>query len=101
VAAQWEITTRTLLDDLEALPVERCHVARYDALLADPAAEVARLCAALGLAWDRPLDGGLPPSRFTVSAPSADKWRRHADDIEAVLPGIEVTVQRAERFAAR
>lgn len=101
VAAQWETTTRTLLDDLEALPAERCHVARYDALLADPAAEVARLCAALDFAWDRPLDGVLPPSRFTVSAPSADKWRRHADDIQAVLPGIEATVQRAERFAAR
>lgn len=101
VAAQWEITTRTLLDDLERLPAERRHVARYDALLADPAAEVARLCDALGLAWDRPLDRALPPSRFTVSAPSQDKWRRHADLIEAVLPGIEATARRAERFAAR
>ena len=36
VAAQWNAATRLLIDDLEALPVERRTIARYDALVADP-----------------------------------------------------------------
>lgn len=98
VAAQWNTTTRILLDDLEALPPGRCHVARYDALLADPAAEVGRLCAELGFDWDRPLDGALPLSRYTVTEPAPDKWRRHADLINQVLPGLQPVLARAERF---
>jgi Sulfotransferase family/Aspartyl/Asparaginyl beta-hydroxylase len=101
VAAQWETTTRTLLDDLDALPPGRCHVARYDAFLANPADEVARLCEALEIDWDLPLDGALPLSRYTVSDPSSDKWRRHEALIEQVLPGLQVTLARAEKFAMR
>lgn len=101
VAAQWEITTRMLLDDLATLPKGRVHVARYDALYANPSAEVARLCAALGLDWDRALDARLPLSRHTVTPPDAQKWRRHAREIEAVLPGLGATIERAQRFAQR
>ena len=101
VAAQWETTTRLLLDDLEALPAVRVCIARYDALLGDPATEIARLCGAIGFAWDRPLDAVLPPSQHTLTAPAPDKWRRHAQEIEAVLPRLAVTIARAERFAAR
>lgn len=101
VAAQWETTTRMLLDDLEAMPAERCHVVHYDALIADPAAVVARLAEALGFDWDRPFAGALPLSRFTVSPPAADKWKRHADLIEPLLPRLQATIERAGRFAAR
>ena len=101
VAAQWEATTRILLGDLESLPADRCHVVRYDTLLANPAGEVTRLCQALGLGWDRSLDGALPLSRYTVSQPASDKWRRHEGLIEQVLPGLQTTLARAERFAAR
>jgi hypothetical protein len=101
VAAQWNTTMRILLDDLDALPAERCHIARYDALLENPAAEVGRLCAALGFDWDRSLDGALPLARYTVTAPATDKWHRHSDLIKQVLPGLQDTLDRAERFVAR
>ncbi len=52
VAAQWNAATRLLIDDLEALPVERRTIARYDALVADPTAQMRRLYAATGLDWD-------------------------------------------------
>jgi Sulfotransferase family/Aspartyl/Asparaginyl beta-hydroxylase len=100
VSAQWETTTRILLDDLEALPPGRCHATSYDALLADPAAEVARLCVELGLEWDRPLEP-LPLSRYTVTQPASDKWRRHEALIEEVLPGLQTTITRAQQFTAR
>jgi hypothetical protein len=101
VAAQWQATTDRLLDDLAALPADRVTVARYDALLADPQAEISRLCAAVGLAWDQSLRGALPPSQHTLSTPAPDKWRKHEREIEAVLPQLADTITRAERFAAR
>ncbi len=100
VAAQWEITTRILLDDLQALPPERVHVAHYAALVAQPADEVARLCAALDFDWDQPLDAALPLSRFTLSPPAADKWRKHAAAFAPWLPSLQPTMERAAQFAA-
>jgi len=100
VAAQWEKTTRILLDDLEALPADRCHVVRYDAFLADPNEQMRRLCGDLGLAWDRSLDGALPLSRYTVSPPDAEKWRRHAALIEPLLPALQGVIDRADKFVA-
>jgi hypothetical protein len=100
VAAQWETTTRTLLDDLAQLPPERCHSVRYDTLVGQPDQEIARLCHALDLEWDRPLDGALALSRFTLSPPATDKWQRHAELLAAVLPSIQPTAERATRFAA-
>jgi hypothetical protein len=100
VAAQWNAATRLLLDDLEALPVERCTIVRYDALVADPTAGIRRLHEAIGLDWDE-AEVSLRLSKYTVSPPDADKWRRHAAEIEAVLPSLAEQIARAERFAAR
>jgi hypothetical protein len=101
VAVQWNTTTHILLDDLEYLPRERCQIARYDALMADPAAEVSRLCAAIDLEWDVPIGGPLPLSRYTVTPPQGGKWRRHEDLIESMLPALQREIERAERFAGR
>jgi hypothetical protein len=101
VAAQWRATTQQLLDDLEKLPAENWCVARYDALLADPRAEIGRLCAHAGFAWDRPLDSALPLSRHTLTPPDAQKWRQHEREIELVLPRLQTTIERARRVAVR
>lgn len=101
VAAQWQAVTEMLLDDLGALSGQRVHVARYDALLADPQAEIARLCAAVDFVWDRPLEAHLPFARYTVSKPDPDKWKRHEGEIDAILPKLRATLERAENFSAR
>ena len=101
VAAQWKTTTNALLDDLSAMPADRVHVVRYDDILANPEQEMERLCAVLGLAWDRPIDGTLPLSRFTVSEPAPDKWRRHEALINEMLPALQPTLARLERFMAQ
>lgn len=100
VARQWETATRILLDDLATIAPERITIARYDSLLADPMAEIAHLCKAVDFAWDRPLDS-LPLSRYTVTPPDPNKWKRHEAEIMNVLPGIQTTVGRAEKFALR
>jgi hypothetical protein len=101
VAAQWEATTRILLDDLAAVPAGQTCVARYDALIADPTAEIARICAAVGFAWDQPLDGGLPLANHTVSAPREDKWRAREAQITPLLAVVAETMQRAAGVASR
>jgi|CXWL01.1.fsa_nt_gi hypothetical protein len=101
VAAQWASTTQILLDDFEQIPAGRRAVARYDALIAAPGEEVARLCAAMDLEWDRVLGGQLPIAAHTVSKPRDDKWRTRAAEIEAVLPAIAPTMERAAAMAAR
>ncbi len=101
VATQWQVTTNLLLDDLAALPAAQRVVARYDALVADPGAEIARLCAALGFGWDRPIDGPLPLANHTVSAPQADKWRRREVELAPQLARLAPTIERAAVFATR
>jgi len=101
VAAQWERTTRILLDDLEQLPAGSWTVAQYDALVSDPHTEIRRLCAANGLGWDSVLPQTLPLSSYTVSAPDPAKWQRFATEIASVLPLISAQTGRAERLAAR
>jgi len=100
VARQWEATTRILLDDLDAIPAERRTSIRYDALVADPQGEIERLGAELG--FDAvPELSSLPLSRYTLSAPDPEKWRRHEQEIESVWPLIAATAARAERAAEK
>ena len=100
VARQWAATTDVLIADLAALPPERVRALSYEEFLAAPRQQMARLCGSLGLGWDRALDDRLPPSRTTVSAPAADKWRRHEAEIAAVWPLVDAADARAEAFLA-
>lgn len=102
VAAQWRATTEILINDLSEVPADRWTVARYDALLADPDAEVRRLCDAMDLEFDRKLGAdGLPLARHTVSAPEDGKWRGREAEIMAVMPSLEPWLSRAEEIAKR
>lgn len=101
VAGQWMSAMQVLFDSLDKLPADRWTTARYDALLADPNAEIARICSNVGLDWDRTLGKELPLARHTVSQPSAEKWRGRAEEIESVWPSIEKMAARAERAASR
>lgn len=99
VATQWETATRLLLDDLEALPPSQRLAVRYDAVVADPQGQMQRLAAATGLGWDRAVQDGLPLSRYTLTAPQAEKWRKHEAEITPRLAALEATMARAARFA--
>ncbi len=87
-AQQWRATTELLLDDLEQLPKDRWIVARYEALVADPQAEIQRLCRAMALECDRSFDqalrygavhGHATRSGEMATAHGRDR-RRHASD---------------------
>jgi uncharacterized protein (TIGR03032 family) len=101
VARQWAIATECLIADLERLPPERVLAVRYDALVADPEGAMRELTARLGLGWDRDIKGPLPASRYTLTAPAKDKWRKHAEALERVLPLIEATDEKARALVER
>lgn len=97
-AQQWARTMDVLLDDLADVPRDAVCWLAYEDFIADPAAQIARLCEFAGVGWDRPLDT-LPLSRFTVTPPSPEKWRRHEHALANVMPGVAATVARLERVA--
>ena len=99
VARQWETATRIMLDDLQALPADDWASIDYGRFLADPQGEALRLSAWAGWPWDRELGAQLPLSRYTLSQPDPDKWRRHAAEIEPRLAQWRATVDRAARAA--
>ncbi|MBD9479206.1 sulfotransferase [Pseudoxanthomonas sp. PXM02] len=99
VARQWETATRLMLDDLEALPPEDWTGVDYGRFLQDPQGEALRLSTFAGWSWDRELGPQLPLSRYTLSKPDPDKWRRHAAAIEPRLLQWNDTIERAARAA--
>lgn len=92
VTQQWRITNQVILDALEKLPdANRCTVG-YEALLKNPGAIAERLCAFAELPPDPRLAAltvqTLKPSRYTLTPPDPDKWRRNAAELETVLPAL-------------
>jgi hypothetical protein len=98
VAHQWAITTTTMLDDLAALAPERVRAIRYADFVADPETRISSLVQSLGFDWDRPLDQALPLSKYTLSKPDPDKWRRLEQYITPVLPIVAEADERARAF---
>jgi hypothetical protein len=100
VAFQWRVANETILDDLADLPRERWTTVKYEAFLADPRAEVARLLESAGLAMDPRLEAylakPLPLSKYTQTKPDPDKWKQNAREIERVMPQLEAVRQRLE-----
>ena len=98
VASQWQATIEALVQDLSALAPGCWQAVRYDRFVASPGDTVEGLCRSLGLAWDQTLDATLPLARHTLTPPSADKWRRYEDVINALLPRLQPTIERVERL---
>lgn len=102
-AFQWATTNRIVLDDLAQLPPERWISLSYADLLANPAAEITRICEFAGIGVDARLreriDHPLPLARFTQTPPDKNKWRRNAELIERVLPSVELVWRRLQALS--
>jgi hypothetical protein len=101
VANQWAVTTTLMLDDLEALDPSRLKAVDYARFLEQPQACAKAVAESLDLDWDRTLGEQLPLSRYTVSEPNAEKWRRLESVIEGVMPIVRDADERARRFLDR
>lgn len=101
-AFQWDSANRIVLDDLAALPRDRWIALSYEELCRAPAATVRTLCGFAGIELDAALaqhvSAPLPASRYTLTPPAANKWRRNQGLIERVLPSVEGTWDRLRRM---
>ena len=103
-AAQWEITNRTALADLRNLSAQRWMSLRYSDLVANPRHAIERICRFAGIEFDSALErrvaGSLPVSRYTLTPPAPEKWRRNEQAVLAALPGLEATWRALEALDA-
>jgi len=99
VAHQWARTIAVAVADLANLPAARVRALTYEELLAAPEATIPALARAIGVGWDRRIDGRLPISGTTVSAPAPDKWRAVEPMITEVWPIVAEADGQARAFA--
>ncbi len=101
-AFQWGSTHTRVMEDLAALPRERWTAVNAADIVENPLAAVTRLCAFMDIRLDETfaatLGQPLPLSRYTVTAPEAGKWRRHAVDLARVWSSVLPLVQAINRF---
>lgn len=89
-AAQWTMTMKILLADLERLPAGRVCAVDFNALRADPQAELRRLCGTTDLAWDETMGA-------TIGRGAPETWRRREAEVEQI---VAATAELAERARA-
>lgn len=101
-AWQWRQTNEIVMDDLQSLPRERWTVLEYLDLIRDPSAALGTVCEFLGIQPDgalvQRLSAPLPASRYTLTAPAAEKWRANEVEITSVLPSVQATWERLQRL---
>jgi hypothetical protein len=96
---QWSAANTAIMDALAPLPASRWHALNYADLLDDPAAALQAVRRFAGVDDAQlQLPSSLPLSATTVSAPAADKWRRHQHDILALEPQYAPVAARIREF---
>lgn len=95
---QWRDTNQIILDDLATLPAEDWCSVRYEDLVRDPAAAIARLCAFADVEFGERLRsataGPLKLSRYTLTAPEPEKWRRNESLFAPHLSKAQALIDR-------
>jgi len=90
---QWRDTNETILVDLAGLPAEDWCSIRYEDVLRDPATSLAELCAFAGIPFGEAMqalaNAPLRWSRYTLSAPHPEKWRKNELAVAPFLPDLQ------------
>jgi hypothetical protein len=98
---QWRDTNETILADLAALPQNDWTAIRYEDFIANPDSELKRLCAFADVPFDPAMPGAggtsLRNSRYTLTAPDANKWRKNE---AAMAPYAAETSATTAKLAA-
>lgn len=84
-AVQWFTIDALVRDDLAAIDSSRVATVRFEDLIADPAAVIARAASEVGVDWSAELPEDVPLSPFTVTKPNEAKWQRDAQETLAAF----------------
>ncbi|MGD0142323.1 MAG: sulfotransferase [Rhizomicrobium sp.] len=95
---QWRDTNETILSDIGGLPEESWISVRYEDILRDPTAALNELCAFADVPFDEPMRAlaaaPLRWSRYTLSPPNSEKWRKNESALAPFLREAEPTARR-------
>lgn len=102
---QWRDTNETIMQDLAALPKDDWCSVRYEDVLADPAATLARLCAFAGVPFGEGLralaKGPLKLSRYTLTPPGPEKWRKNEAAMTPFMANAQATADKLAALHAK
>jgi hypothetical protein len=94
-AYQWATTNRIIVEDLARLPAHRWMACSYSELTGETLETTRGICDFAGLEMDdhllNYLSAPLPLSRYTQTAPDAEKWRKNESGILSVLDQVSET----------
>lgn len=95
---QWRDTNETIMTDLAALPDSDWCCVCYEDLLADPMGTLTRLCAFAGVPLNERMrtlaNAPLRPSRYTLTPPDPEKWRKNETAMKPFLAAAQSTAER-------
>jgi len=101
-ASQWRAANHFILMDLMNLPRDHWMFVEYGRLVDDSDKQIRKLCEFTSLEIDDVLDSmlkrPLPLSQTTVTPPHPEKWRRHAKELDRVMPSLEAITTKIEQF---
>jgi hypothetical protein len=94
-AWQWRSANECILDDLSRIDEARWTTVSYRDLVDDVERQIHRLCRFADVTVDQRfaarLRGNLPLSKYTLTPPSANKWKRNEAEITPVIgPLVDV-----------
>ena len=88
-ADQYHQANAYIQADLAVLSPSNWMQVDYGELVREPVGVIDRICQFAGLTmdghWRQVLARPLPLSRYTLSAPTTNKWHKNAAEIEAIL----------------
>ena len=91
-AWQWAATNQKILSDLQVLPAGTWYAVSHESFLDEPEATLKNICEFIDIPFGPRMQAlagqTLPYSKYTLSEPAVDKWKRHQADIESALSNI-------------
>lgn len=100
-AFQWQTTNQKILDDLTGLPASDWCSLSYEEFLKDTMGSVKKLCEFVQIPFGQRMkslaDGQLPNSRYTLTPPDPEKWRKNEKEVMSVIKDVE---QLADKLSA-
>jgi hypothetical protein len=102
VAWQWARTNERIMAELSKLPREDWTRVSYESLLGNPVETLLALCQFTGIPYGPRMQAmareRFPLSRYTLTEPDEDKWKRHENQIRSAAPLYSAVEKKISEF---
>jgi hypothetical protein len=102
VAWQWAQTNKLIMAQLSKLPRGDWTRVSYESLLGNPVETLQALCRFAGIPYGPRMQAmakeRFPLSRYTLTEPREDKWRRHENQIRSAAPLYSAVEKKISEF---